>query len=55
MEKRAKTSGIVLEDLAKGLPIEPSRKVDTEVKTTKNWSEWDTAVCGHCATQKRFT
>ena len=52
MEKRAKTSGIILEDLAKRLPIDPSRKVDTEVKITKNWSEWHTTDWGHCATQK---
>ena len=39
MEKRTKTTGIILEDLAKRLPIESLRKVDTEAKITKDQSE----------------
>ena len=49
MEKGTKTTGIILEDLAKWLHIEPSRKVDTEAKITKDQSEWNTANWGHCS------
>ena len=52
MEKTTKTTKINLEYLAKWLPIEPSRKVDTEVKFTNNRSN---EVWGHYATQRRFT
>ena len=39
MDKGAKTTTIILEDLEKRLPIEPSREVKTEAKIIKDQSE----------------